>query len=120
MAKDGGKEGRLLMTTCVGSLWAADAGVLGGRRCTTNRFALGMARAAHGSTEWVDRRWVVDEGKDGEVEVWTSGGAMAGLDMVARWITGRFGSEVVQAGLGGLDFDAKGRGEEYEVGSIAT
>ena len=61
-----------VMTTCVGSLWLASAGVLKGRRCTTNREALGMARQWYPETEWVDERWVVDG------DLWTSGGAGAG------------------------------------------
>lgn len=114
MGEKGNKEGRLLLTTCVGSLWVADAGCLEGREVTTNRGALGLAREKHGATEWVDRRWVVDGGREGQVEVWSSGGAMAGLDMVASWMGQRFGKEVVAVGLWGLDFDVKGRGEEYD------
>lgn len=72
-----GKEGVVLMTTCVGSLWAADAGVLKGRKATTNRMALEMAGELHKDVEWEDRRWVVDE-VEGKGEVWSSGGAGCG------------------------------------------
>ena len=61
-----------VMSTCIGGLWLASSGVLEGRRATTNRGALGVARGLFEKTEWVDRRWVVD-GK-----FWTAGGAAAG------------------------------------------
>jgi len=65
------------ITTCTGSLWLADAGVLDGKRATTNRGFLGVARELHKNVEWVDQRWVVSE-KQGGGELWTSGGAGAG------------------------------------------
>ena len=66
-----GKIG-VVMTTCVGALWVASAGVLKGKKCTTNREALEMARHLYPETEWIDARWVVDG------NLWTSGGAGAG------------------------------------------
>ena len=73
-----GKEGLVFMTTCVGALWLADAGVLKGKKATTNRFALGMAKEMHGDVTWEDRRWVVDKMDAGRGEIWTSGGAGCG------------------------------------------
>jgi transcriptional regulator GlxA family with amidase domain len=103
-----------LVTTCVGSMWVADAGVLKGRKVTTNRGALNGARQAHPECEWVDRRFVVDAKPDGEVDIWSSGGAMAGLDMVAKWCFAKLPEELVRNGLWGLDFDVKGvEKEEY-------
>lgn len=64
---------KMVFTTCVGALWLASAGVLDGKRATTNRGALDMARKMYPKTEWVDQRWIVD-GK-----LWTSGGAGAGM-----------------------------------------
>jgi transcriptional regulator GlxA family with amidase domain len=71
---------KIVMTTCVGSLWLASAGVLEGLKCTTNRGALGAARTMYPGTEWVDQKWVVD-GK-----VWSSGGAFAGELFFLPWI----------------------------------
>ena len=70
--KEAAAETKLIMTTCVGSLWLASAGVLDGRKATTNRGALPVARALYPQVEWLDQRWVVD-GK-----FWTAGGAGAG------------------------------------------
>jgi len=70
--KEAAEKTKVIMTTCVGSMWLASAGVLDGKKATTNRGALEMARALHPKVEWLDQRWVVD-GK-----LWTAGGAGAG------------------------------------------
>ena len=64
---------KVIMTTCVGSMWLASAGVLDGKKATTNRGALELARKLYPKTEWLDQRWVVDG------NLWTSGGAFAGI-----------------------------------------
>jgi len=76
---------RVWLTTCSGSMWLANMGVLEGRKCTTNREFLGLAGKMHPAVEWLDQRWVVDEkpfdgeGEDGKKgELWTGGGAGAG------------------------------------------
>lgn len=72
---------RVVMTTCIGSPWLANAGVLDGRKCTTNRGFLERAREWYPKTEWLYQRWVVDEKPfdgEGKGELWTSGGAGAG------------------------------------------
>ncbi|KAL9626671.1 MAG: hypothetical protein Q9164_007824 [Protoblastenia rupestris] len=98
-----------VMTTCVGSLWLASAGVLKGRRCTTNREALGMARQWYPETEWVDERWVVDG------DLWTSGGAGAGIDMLGAYALEKFDKDLVTTlSLRGLDFDPEARGKYYK------
>jgi len=77
-AARGPEEGgcKVIMSTCVGGLWLADAGVLKGKSATTNRGALPMAKQFHGEVDWLDQRWVVDE--SGPCKFWTSGGAGAG------------------------------------------
>ena len=67
-----------VMTTCVGSLWLAAAGVCEGRRVTVNRPAILVGKKMYPGTEWVDQRWVVDGRGEGRCELWTSGGAFAG------------------------------------------
>ena len=71
---------KVVMTTCVGSLWLASSGVIDGMKATTNREALEMAKQWHPNVEWLDQRWVVD-GK-----LWTAGGAQAGESpYFTRW-----------------------------------
>lgn len=67
------KETKVILTVCVGSMWLADAGVLEGKKATTTRECLKMAREMHPGVEWLDQRWVVDG------NIWTSGGAGAGM-----------------------------------------
>ena len=80
--KEAFEQTRVWMTACIGSAWLADAGVLKGRKCTTNRGFLPAVRQMHPDVDWRDQRWVVDEkpysGSGGKGELWTAGGAGAG------------------------------------------
>jgi len=100
---------KIVMTTCVGALWLASSGVMEGTKATTNRFALPIAKQMHPEVEWLDQRWVVD-GK-----LWTSGGAGAGIDMVATYALQKFDPEFVKAvALEPLDFDPSARDQFYK------
>ena len=72
---------KVVMTTCIGSWWLADAGVLDGLKCTTNREMLEAVKKARPQVEWLDQRWVVEQ-KPGGGELWTSGGAQAGMTLI--------------------------------------
>jgi transcriptional regulator GlxA family with amidase domain len=79
--KEAWPKTRVWLTTCIGSMWLASSGVLNGKKCTTNREALGIARKMHPEVEWLDQRWVIEEKEfEGEEkgELWTAGGAGAG------------------------------------------
>ncbi len=76
--KEASKETKIIMTTCIGSLWLASSGVLDGKRATTNRGALPLAKKLYPKVEWIDQRWVVD-GK-----YWTAGGAGAGMPIFTK------------------------------------
>ncbi|KAI9840631.1 MAG: hypothetical protein M1837_001400 [Sclerophora amabilis] len=106
--KEAAEKTKIIMTTCIGSLWLASAGVLDGKKATTNRGALGMAKQFFPQVEWVDQRWVVD-GK-----LWTAGGAGAGIDMVATYALQTFPEKAVKFGLEGLDYDPSVRGQFYQ------
>jgi transcriptional regulator GlxA family with amidase domain len=72
---------RVWLSTCVGSMWLASAGVLEGLECTTNREVMDVARRMHPGVKWLDQRWVVEEKPfegEGKGELWTAGGAGAG------------------------------------------
>ncbi|KAK0631244.1 class I glutamine amidotransferase-like protein [Immersiella caudata] len=81
------RKTKVVMTTCVGSLWLTSTGLLEGRRCTTNKEFLNLAREMYPGTEWVRQR--------GKGELWTAGGAGAGIDMIAHYCQQRFGNEFV-------------------------
>ncbi|KAK4646956.1 uncharacterized protein QC761_0029500 [Podospora bellae-mahoneyi] len=112
---------RVWMTTCIGSLWLASTGLLEGKKVTTNKEFLPVARAGFPGTEWVYQRWVVDEkpyeGGDGKGELWTAGGAGAGIDMIARYCLDNFDKEFVNImALEGLEFNPGGQaGQFYPV-----
>ncbi|KAK3986056.1 class I glutamine amidotransferase-like protein [Cladorrhinum sp. PSN332] len=112
---------RVWMTTCVGSMWVASAGLLQGKKVTTNKAFLDVARGMYPETEWKFQRWVVDEkeydGPEGEGkggELWTSGGAGTGVDMVGQYCLDNFGWEFVNTmALEGLEFNPGGRGSQF-------
>lgn len=100
----------LIMSICTGGMWLADAGILAGKKATTNREVLPLVMAAHPEVEWKDERWVVD-GK-----FWTAGGAGCGVDMAVEFVRENFGKEVVEFALQGLQFGVgKGQGRFYEA-----
>ncbi|KAF6823270.1 dj-1 family protein [Colletotrichum plurivorum] len=97
--KEAWPKTRVWLTTCIGSPWLASAGVLKGKKATTNREFLEFAKKVHPETEWLDQRWVVDE-KDhdgeGKGELWTAGGAGAGFAMVIQYLNENFDPAYVQ------------------------
>ncbi|WYZ38797.1 hypothetical protein EsH8_III_000711 [Colletotrichum jinshuiense] len=79
---------RYLISICTGASVVARAGVLDGRRATTNK-ASWASTIVHGpNTEWVPKaRWVVDG------NVWTSSGVSAGIDATLAFIEEVYGAE---------------------------
>ncbi|POS69084.1 DJ-1/PfpI family protein [Diaporthe helianthi] len=77
-----------LITVCTGAGLAAKAGVLDGRRATTNKSAWATVTAWGPNVDWVRQaRWVVDG------NIWTSAGVTAGLDLTFAFMTEMFGYE---------------------------
>ncbi|KAK3291773.1 DJ-1/PfpI family protein [Chaetomium fimeti] len=79
---------KYLITVCTGSALAARAGILDGKRATTNK-ASWDANVIYGpKVKWVPRaRWVVDG------NVWTSSGISAGIDATLAFIEEMYGKE---------------------------
>lgn len=82
---------KYLITVCTGSGLAARAGILNGRRATTNKRAWKEITALAPEVNWVARaRWVTDG------NIWTSSGVSAGIDVTLAWIEDIFGKEKAQ------------------------
>lgn len=70
-----------LVTVCAGSLLAAQAGLIGARRCTTHHELLGRLRAAAPAAQVVDNRVFVLDGT-----LASSAGVTAGIDLALHLI----------------------------------
>ncbi|ORY64455.1 DJ-1/PfpI family protein [Pseudomassariella vexata] len=78
---------KYLITICTGAGLAAKAGVLDGRRATTNKGSWATVTAMGPNVEWVSpARWVVDG------NIWSSSGVTAGLDLVFSFIEHLWGA----------------------------
>lgn len=77
-----------LITVCTGAGIAAKAGVLDGKRATTNKAAWATITAMGPGVEWTSpARWVVDG------NVWTSSGVTSGIDLIFAFIESVYGEE---------------------------
>jgi len=76
---------KYIMSVCGGSLPLGSAGVLDGKRATTNkmfyRHVVAASAAANSKINWIPQaRWVVDG------NIWTSSGVSAGTDMALAFV----------------------------------
>ncbi|KAH8889102.1 class I glutamine amidotransferase-like protein [Thozetella sp. PMI_491] len=88
-----------ILSVCVGSATLARAGLLEGRRATTNK-ALWSWAVSHGkNVTWVpSARWVQD-GK-----IWTSSGVAAGIDMTYAFLKHAYGAEIIDGVMNGIEY----------------
>jgi transcriptional regulator GlxA family with amidase domain len=77
---------QIVMSVCTGSALLAKAGVLDGKRATSNKRALGWVKAQGLNTHWVDKARWVQEGN-----IFTSSGVSAGMDMALAMIAYHWG-----------------------------
>ncbi|CAJ2511898.1 Uu.00g075230.m01.CDS01 [Anthostomella pinea] len=88
-----------VLSVCVGSGLLARAGVLAGRRATTNKSAWDTVVKYGRNVTWVpSARWVHD-GK-----LWTSSGVQAGMDMMAAFLRHIYGDPVVSNAVNNDEF----------------
>lgn len=82
---------RYIISICTGAGLIARAGVLDGRRATTNKLAWAQTVAHGPKTYWVAKaRWVVDG------NVYSSSGVTAGIDATLAWIGAVYGEETAK------------------------
>ncbi len=86
--KDRVPTAKITMSVCSGSWLLAKAGLLDGRRATSNKFYFKMATQQSDRAEWVsEARWVEDG------PIFTSSGVSAGMDMSLAVIASLFGED---------------------------
>ena len=111
-----------IVTVCTGADVLAQTGLLQGRRATTNKFRYDYVADRNPGVEWVKRaRWVKSPAGEGEgeggkgVEIWSSAGVSAGMDVTWAFVTEKYGGIEVARHLAKiLEYDWKevGDGED--------
>jgi len=95
---------KYVMSVCAGAIALASAGILDGKRATTNKklFRL-IAAVTSKQIIWVPKaRWVV------EGNVWTSSGVSAGADMALAFLDHLVGSHITSWIRGAIEIPEKG------------
>jgi putative intracellular protease/amidase len=91
---------QVTMSVCSGSAILAKAGLLDGRRATSNKQFFSLATAQSGKVEWVEQaRWV----EDGNLV--TSSGVSAGIDMALAVIARLYGQERAEQIAAGTEYE---------------
>ncbi|KAM5377902.1 hypothetical protein ACJZ2D_004806 [Fusarium nematophilum] len=94
--------GKTLFTNCTGSAVVASTGVLDGKKATINNVAYQLMKQVYPEVKWTNEtKWVVDG------NIWTAGGAVAGMDMFAHWLKENFGLDVLTHAASLLDFEPR-------------
>ncbi|KAJ4256138.1 hypothetical protein NW762_009214 [Fusarium torreyae] len=94
--------GKLLFTTCTGSAVAASTGVLDGKSATINHAFIPHMKQKYPNVKWTgEKQWIVDG------NIWTAGGAVAGMDMFSHWLKESFGLGVLVEGSALLDYEPR-------------
>ncbi|OAA43149.1 ThiJ/PfpI family protein [Metarhizium rileyi] len=90
---------KYLVTICTGSGVAAKAGVLDGKRATTNKSAWNETVKLGPNVRWVSpARWTVDG------NIWTSSGVTSGFDLIFEFIDRVYGEDVSRKIQGSVEY----------------
>ncbi|KAJ7030795.1 class I glutamine amidotransferase-like protein [Mycena alexandri] len=89
---------KYVMSVCAGAYQLALAGILSGKRATTNKSVYRAIAAAPKDIEWVVKaRWIVDG------NIWTSSGTSAGADMALAFVEHLTNAKVARVVRGGME-----------------
>lgn len=92
-------DARIVSSVCTGSALLAKAGVLEGRKATTNKAYFQIAAGQESDTEWLgEARWVEDG------NTMTSSGVSAGIDMSLALIARLFGEDLAEQIAEGTEY----------------
>ena len=92
-------QAQITASVCTGSALLAKAGLLDGRRATSNKMFFNRAVAQSGRVDWREQARWVDDG-----EFVTSSGVSAGMDMALAIIARLFGPEVAEGIAVGAEY----------------
>lgn len=82
-------ESRYIISVCTGAALLAKAGILKGKKATTNKRAFNWVSEQGLDVLWIrESRWVKDE------SIYTSSGVSAGMDMALGFVSDLLGKEV--------------------------
>ena len=94
------RTAELTTSVCTGSGLLAAAGLLDGKRATSNKLAFAWVRSQGPRVEWVpEARWV----EDGDVV--TSAGVTAGIDMALAIVARLHGRELAEGVANGIEHE---------------
>lgn len=97
--KEISQNAQWLLSVCTGSGLLAKAGVLKGRKATSNKRAFDWAVANDTEVNWVKKaRWVIDG------NIYTSSGVSAGMDMTLGFIADRQGIAVAEETANAIEY----------------
>ncbi|KAI0072435.1 class I glutamine amidotransferase-like protein [Panus rudis PR-1116 ss-1] len=100
---------KYVLSVCTGSWILAQAGLLDGKRATTNKASFKRTKeaTAQQKIEWVPKaRWVID-GK-----TWTASGVTAGIDMASAFLDELVGQDIAQDIRGIVEVSARDQGDD--------
>ncbi len=82
------KSSEIIMSVCSGSALLAKAGILNGKKATSNKLFFSFATEQSEKVEWIENaRWVEDD------NIFTSSGVSAGTDMALGMISKIYGRD---------------------------
>jgi transcriptional regulator GlxA family with amidase domain len=92
-------KAEITMSVCTGSAILAKAGLLDGRRATSNKQYFGMAKAQGPNVTWIkEARWVDDGDRV------TSSGVSAGIDMALHIVARLYGEKTAEQLSNGTEY----------------
>lgn len=86
-----GEQAGLVCSVCTGSVLLARAGLLAGRRATSNKQFFALATMENAEVQWVEQARWVEDGK-----FFTSSGVSAGMDMSLAVISRLYNQETAE------------------------